>query len=137
MGDLTASELLTAYDKFLSGAPISRADEATARTVAIAACFGVAAYDAQPNQETATNAMVRSFLLALINPAHSDLDYLRADPAAGDATRIAEAAILRALQAQSTPPISPEEAQFNAVRYHERFGPLDEKGNPLDPRRRG
>ena len=44
---------------------------------------------------------------------------------------------LRALQAQSTPPISPEEAQFNAVRYHERFGPLDEKGNPLDPRRRG
>ena len=46
-------------------------------------------------------------------------------------------AILRALQAQSTPPISPEEAQFNAVRYHERFGPLDEKGNPLDPRRRG
>ena len=46
-------------------------------------------------------------------------------------------AILRALQAQSTPPISPEQAQFNAVRYHERFGPLDEKGNPLDPRRRG
>lgn len=39
--------------------------------------------------------------------------------------------------AQSTPPISPEEAQFNAVRHHERFGPLDEKGNPLDPRRRG
>lgn len=46
-------------------------------------------------------------------------------------------AILRAMKAQSTPPISPEEAQFNAVRYHERFGPLDEKGNPLDPRRRG
>ncbi len=46
-------------------------------------------------------------------------------------------AILRALQAQPTPSISPEEAQFNAVRYHERFGPLDEKGNPLDPRRRG
>ena len=39
--------------------------------------------------------------------------------------------------AQSTPPISPEEAQFNAVRHHERFGPLDEKGNPIDPRRRG
>ena len=38
---------------------------------------------------------------------------------------------------QPTPPISPEEAQFNAVRYHERFGPLDEKGNPVDPRRRG
>ena len=132
MGDLTASELLTAYDKFLSGAPISRADEATARTVAIAACFGVAAYDAQPNRETATNAMVRSFLLALINPAHPDLDYLRADPAAGDATRSAEAAILRALQAQSTP-----DADTAAIRHHERFGPLDEHGNPLDPRRRG
>ena len=39
--------------------------------------------------------------------------------------------------ADEAPPISPEEAQFNAVRYHERFGPLDEKGNPLDPRRRG
>jgi hypothetical protein len=46
-------------------------------------------------------------------------------------------AVLKALQAQSTPPISPEEAQFNAVRYHERFGPLDEHGNPVDPRRRG
>lgn len=60
--------------------------------------------------------------------------------ATGDADKPARAfllAILRALQAQSTPPISPEEAQFNAVRYHERFGPLDEKGNPLDPRRRG
>ena len=41
------------------------------------------------------------------------------------------------MQAQSTPPISPEEAQFTAVRHHERFGPLDEKGNPIDPRRRG
>lgn len=41
------------------------------------------------------------------------------------------------MQAQPTPPISPEQAQFNAVRYHERFGPLDEHGNPLDPRRRG
>ena len=35
----------------------------------------------------------------------------------------------------TTPPISPEEAQFNAIRHHERFGPLDEHGNPLDPRR--
>lgn len=48
-----------------------------------------------------------------------------------------EFATQEAGNAQSTPPISPEEAQFNAVRYHERFGPLDEKGNPLDPRRRG
>jgi hypothetical protein len=60
----------------------------------------------------------------------------------GDAIRlVAEARAALATQeagnAQSTPPISPEEAQFNAVRYHERFGPLDEKGNPLDPRRRG
>ena len=58
----------------------------------------------------------------------------------GDAITPARAwllAILRALQAQSTPPISPEEAQFNAIRHHERFGPLDEKGNPVDPRRRG
>lgn len=55
---------------------------------------------------------------------------------AEDAAR-ATLATQEAGNAQSTPPISPEEAQFNAVRYHERFGPLDEKGNPLDPRRRG
>ena len=55
---------------------------------------------------------------------------------AEDAARAA-LATQEAGNAQSTPPISPEEAQFNAVRYHERFGPLDEHGNPLDPRRRG
>lgn len=60
--------------------------------------------------------------------------------ATGDADKPARAfllAILRALQAQSAPPISPEQSQFDAVRHHERFGPLDEKGNPVDPRRRG
>lgn len=41
-------------------------------------------------------------------------------------------AILRALQAQSTP-----DADTAAIRHHERFGPLDEHGSPLDPRRRG
>lgn len=56
---------------------------------------------------------------------------------AGTPARAFLLAILRALQAQRIPPISPEQAQFNAVRHHERFGPLDEKGNPLDPRRRG
>lgn len=28
-------------------------------------------------------------------------------------------------------------AQFRAIRHHERFCPLDETGNPVDPRRRG
>jgi len=56
---------------------------------------------------------------------------------AGTPARAFLLAILRALQAQRIPPISPEQAQFNAVRHHERFGPLDEKGNPADPRRRG
>lgn len=41
-------------------------------------------------------------------------------------------AVLRALQAQPTP-----DADTAAIRHHERFGPLDEHGNPLDPRRRG
>lgn len=41
-------------------------------------------------------------------------------------------AILRAMQAQSTP-----DADTAAIRHHERFGPLDEHGNPVDPRRRG
>lgn len=36
---------------------------------------------------------------------------------------------------QSTPPITPD-ADTAAIRHHERFGPLDEHGNPLDPRRR-
>ena len=30
---------------------------------------------------------------------------------------------------RSPPTVSPEEAQFSAVRHHERFGPLDEKGS--------
>lgn len=37
---------------------------------------------------------------------------------------------------QPTPPITPD-ADTAAIRHHERFGPLDEHGNPLDPRRRG
>lgn len=63
-------------------------------------------------------------------PSHGDPVVLRDRARAALATQ-------EAGNAQSTPPISPEEAQFNAVRHHERFGPLDEKGNPLDPRRRG
>ena len=62
--------------------------------------------------------------------SHGDAIRLVADARAALATQ-------EAGNAQSTPPISPEEAQFNAVRHHERFGPLDEKGNPIDPRRRG
>lgn len=61
--------------------------------------------------------------------SHGDAIRLVADARAALATQ-------EAGNAQSTPPISPEEAQFNAVRYHERFGPLDEPGNPLEPRRR-
>lgn len=88
-----AEHLLAAYDAFLSGLPITDAQKATADHVARAAVFGSAAYDAGICDGQATHAMIRSILVALIDPMHPDLDYLRADP---EAARKARAAAPRA-----------------------------------------
>ena len=88
MSDLNVATLLATYDKFLSGAQISEAEEGTARLIMRAASFGAAAYDASwlcDGQRT--HAMIRSVLIALIDPMDARLDYLRAEPDAAVAAR--------------------------------------------------
>jgi hypothetical protein len=77
--------MLDAYDDFMGGGVNSE----LARKVANAAVFAAAAYEKHGGGDTGTHAMARSFLLAAMDPTHHELDYLRADPASGEAARIA------------------------------------------------
>lgn len=79
-----ALTMLQNHDACMDGAPC---DNGLDRHVTIAACFGAAAYEAAPCTDSGAHAMLRAFLLALIDPADPGLDYLRADPAAGEAAR--------------------------------------------------
>ena len=90
MTDLPPSELLHAYDEFMRGCPLANGGEALASSVAKASAFAAAAYDDASPAGYAVHALARAFLIALINPAHQDLDYLRADPKAGQAARDAD-----------------------------------------------
>jgi len=76
---------LIAYDAFMSGAEITHEQEALARRVAVAGCFGAEAYERGIDANQGTHAMARSFLIALIDPSGTDLDYLRASAAGCDA----------------------------------------------------
>jgi hypothetical protein len=84
---MTPEQLLAAHDKFMSGSPLSDEEKRAADQISIAACFGVSAALTAPFDDAAPGAMLRAFLLALINPFHEDLDYLRADPASGAVER--------------------------------------------------
>ena len=86
-GALTPAAMLAAYDSFISGSPITPDEERMARHIARAASFGAEAYEQGYEEANATHAMLRAFLMALIDPAHPDLDYLRADPAFGAVAR--------------------------------------------------
>ena len=59
--------------------------------VILAACYGAQALDVAASRgitrDGAPIAMARAFLLALIDPLDPALDYLRSDPAAGEAAR--------------------------------------------------
>lgn len=70
-----AKAMLTLHDDFMAGRPVDRAQ---ADRMHLAACFGAAAHDACGNVDAAPIAMLRAFLVALIGPASTDLDYLRA-----------------------------------------------------------
>lgn len=76
--------MLDNHDAFMRGAPC---DKDIDRRVTFAACFGASAYEAAPLVASGIHAMLRAFLLALIDPMHPDLDYLRADAQAGAAAR--------------------------------------------------
>lgn len=85
-----AKELLDSYDAFLSAMEMSDQDQERFNAVCSAINFGAAAYDAGHGHQ-AGHAMGRAFLLALIDPSHPDLDYLRADPKSGEVARLAAA----------------------------------------------
>lgn len=85
-----AAELLKSHDDFLSAAKMDRDSVERSEAVSRAICFAAAAYD-RGHGHQAMHAMGRSFLLALVDPAHPDLDYLRADPKSGEIARLANA----------------------------------------------
>lgn len=70
-----AQMLLALHDGFLAGRDVDMAD---AKTVGIASAFAAQAYAVCPHRDAAPSAMTRAFLMALIDPMHPDLDYLRA-----------------------------------------------------------
>lgn len=73
----TPSALLAAYDEFIGAEPRSAQGGTTGYRVALAASFGVAAYEAAFDPDAGACAMIRAVLLALTDPASPDLDYLR------------------------------------------------------------
>lgn len=79
-----AQTMLDNANNFMGGRPYDRAMQ---QRIARAAIYGAAAYEAAPCPDSGTYALLRSFCLALIDPLHPDLDYLRADPAAGAKAR--------------------------------------------------
>lgn len=82
-----AQRLLSAYDASMSGEGATPDQRTDAAAVRLCAAYGAAAFMAAPDQDHGAHAMARAFLLALIDPLHPDLDYLRADPAAGQVAR--------------------------------------------------
>ncbi len=87
-----AQELLSAVDAFMGGAPLTDDKREMEKAVTIAGAFAAAAYDAYtPKGGGEFHALTRAFLLALIDPTHQDLDYLRSDPASGKVARLSAA----------------------------------------------
>ena len=75
----TIKEALDTYDAFLRGDQLTPSQSQLANRVAVAAAFGAAAYERGIDADQGAHAMIRSTLRALIDPAHPDLDYLRAN----------------------------------------------------------
>lgn len=98
-----AAELLKSYDDFLSGAQMDGESLEREKAVSRAMCFAAEAYE-QGHGYQAIHALGRSFLLALVDPAHPDLDHLRADPKSGEIARLMNAdlqTIVESREAQS------------------------------------
>lgn len=95
--DKTPAQLLAAHDAFMSGAALSDDAKATANAVFRAATFAAQAFDLAAShgmtRDGAPGALLRAFMIALIDPASAELDYLRADPSQGDDLRARLAAM--------------------------------------------
>ena len=83
----SAAELLAVYDGFMQGAKLTETQHEMQKAISAAGCFAAAAFEQAPSGGSDLHALTRSFLLALIDPTHPELDYLRADPAAGAVAR--------------------------------------------------
>lgn len=94
-------DMLDAVDAFMSGAKLTDDQRELEKAVTTAGAFAVCAYETHaPKSGGECHAMARAFLLALIDPTHPDLDYLRADPSSGLVARDAAAA-LRAIAGEA------------------------------------
>lgn len=72
-------DLLDIHDRFLSGKTV---DDQAQRRIFMAECFGAAAYERCQFADAAPAAMARALFLALMDPTHPDLDYLRGNATA-------------------------------------------------------
>ena len=71
-----AKAMLAISDGFMDGK--TGYDNAAARRLFRASSFGAQAFAICPVPDARASAMLRAFLVALIDPAQPDLDYLRA-----------------------------------------------------------
>ena len=83
-----AQELLDSYDAFMAAEDMDAERMEHCNAVCAAISFGAAAFVRGMGCQ-AGHAMGRAFLLALIDPLHPDLDYLRESPESGEVARLA------------------------------------------------
>ena len=87
-----AKDALDALDGFMGGSKLTPEQIALQERAVKAGAFAAAAYGAcQPKGGAEYHALTRAFLVALIDPLHADLDYLRGNPEAGQTARDARA----------------------------------------------
>ncbi len=79
--------MLTSFDAFMAGEPLTAEQVRANQSFRDAIVYAAAAYDMQPHPHEAVSDMGRAFLAALIDPLDARLDYLRADPTAGEEAR--------------------------------------------------
>lgn len=84
-----AQDTLDVLHRFMSGQSITNGEKALADRVAMAACFAAEAFNHAAMEEDGIYGLQQSFLRALVDPLHPDLDYLRDDPNEGPKARAA------------------------------------------------
>lgn len=91
----SATDMLCVWDKWLSGT--AGGDDAAAHKLSLASAFAAQAFETLASSnitaDGAPTALLRAFLMTLIDPLHPDLDYLRQDPNAGETARSERAAL--------------------------------------------
>lgn len=86
--DMTPRAILAAYDDLMdTSRMLSPVEMKAVSGTLLAATFGAAAYEAVDDRDAAIGAMMRTFLVALIDPMSADLDHLRQDPDLAAAAR--------------------------------------------------